>query len=197
MYSTEPSTDLTPAHRRLLLRLARDAIAHGLRTGRPPAVDPDRFDEPLRARRATFVTLEKEGRLRGCIGHLEAIQPLVMDVAENAFNAAFRDPRFPPVEASELDALEIHISVLSPPEPMQFESEADLLRQLRPGVDGLILEEGPYKGTFLPSVWEQLPDPHQFLAQLKLKAGLPPNHWSARMRVWRYTTESFSEAEFA
>ncbi|HHB11895.1 MAG TPA: AmmeMemoRadiSam system protein A [Chromatiales bacterium] len=184
---------LSPAHRRLLLQVARDSIAHGLRTGRPLPVDPADFDPELQAQRATFVTLEEGGQLRGCIGHLEAIQPLVADVAENAFNAAFRDPRFPPVRAGEFDALEIHISVLSPPEPMAFDSEGDLLRQIRPGVDGLILEEGVYKGTFLPSVWEQLPDPRQFLAQLKMKAGLPPNYWSDTLKVSRYTTESFAE----
>ncbi len=184
---------LSPAHRRILLQVARDSIAHGLRTGRPLVVDPADFDPELQAQRATFVTLEEGGQLRGCIGHLEAIQPLVADVAENAFNAAFRDPRFPPVSAGEFDALEIHISVLSPPEPMAFDSETDLLRQIRPGVDGLILEEGIYKGTFLPSVWEQLPDPRQFLAQLKMKAGLPPNYWSDTLKVSRYTTESFAE----
>ena len=147
--------------------------------------------------RATFVTLNKFGELRGCIGHLEAIQPLIADVAENAFNAAFRDPRFQPVTASEFGDLEVHISVLSPPEPMVFTSEADLLRQIRPGIDGLILEDGAYRGTFLPSVWEQLPDPAQFLAHLKMKAGLPPNYWSDTLKVSRYTTESFSEQDLA
>ena len=106
-------------------------------------------------------------------------------------------PRFQPVSASEFGDLEIHISVLSPPEPMIFTSEADLLRQIRPGIDGLILEDGAYRGTFLPSVWEQLPDPAQFLAHLKMKAGLPPNYWSDTLKVSRYTTESFSEQDLA
>ncbi len=188
---------LNPQHRRILLRVARESIAHGLRSGRPLLVDPQEYDPELRAMRATFVTLNERGRLRGCIGHLEAIQPLVADVAENAFNAAFRDPRFPPVSAGEFDALEIHISVLSPPEPMEFSSQEDLLRQIRPGIDGLILEEGVYRGTFLPSVWEELPDPRQFLAHLKLKAGLPQDYWSDTLKVYRYTTESFSETETA
>ncbi len=183
----------SPEQRRTLLRVARTSIAHGLEQGRPLPVDPLEYDAELREERASFVTLNERGRLRGCIGHLQAIQPLVADVAENAFNAAFRDPRFPPVNAAEFDALEIHISILSPPEPMTFDSEEELLRQIRPGVDGLILEEGPYKGTFLPSVWEQLPDPRRFLAELKLKAGLPPDYWSEGIRVSRYTTESFSE----
>ncbi len=188
---------LSPVHRRILLQVARDSIAHGLRTGRPLAVDPADFDPELQERRASFVTLNRHGRLRGCIGHLEAIQPLVADVAENAFNAAFRDPRFPPLTAGEFDDLEVHISVLSPPEPLAFDSEADLLEKIRPGVDGLILEEGPYRGTFLPSVWEQLPERGQFLAQLKMKAGLPPDYWSDTLKVYRYTTESFSEKELA
>jgi AmmeMemoRadiSam system protein A len=194
MFSTDVSEQtLSDEHRRILLGVARESIAHGLRTGRPLAVDPASFDPELQAERATFVTLNEQGRLRGCIGHLEAIQPLVADVAENAFNAAFRDPRFPPVSAGEFDALEIHISVLSPPQPMRFSSEEELLAQIRPGIDGLILEEGVYRGTFLPSVWEQLPDRRQFLAQLKLKAGLPPDYWSDTVKVYRYTTESFSE----
>ena len=188
---------LSLQHRRILLRVARESIAHGLRSGRPLPVDPKEYDPELRAMRATFVTLNERGRLRGCIGHLEAIQPLVADVAENAFNAAFRDPRFPPVSAGEFDALEIHISVLSPPEPMQFSSQEDLLQQIRPGIDGLILEEGAYRGTFLPSVWEELPDPRQFLAHLKRKAGLPQDYWSDTLKVYRYTTESFSESEAA
>jgi len=188
-------TQIAPIHRRVLLETARRSIAHGLETGRPLKVDPRDYDPELQRLRATFVTLNKEGELRGCIGHLEAVQPLIADVAENAFNAAFRDPRFPPLSAAEFDRIEIHISVLSPPEPMSFTSEADLLRQIRPGIDGLILEEGPYRGTFLPSVWEQLPEPERFLTHLKMKAGLPPNHWSDHLKVYRYTTESFSDAE--
>ncbi len=195
MSSRDRNTSLNDRQRRLLLEVARESIAHGLRTGRPLRVNPTDHDPALQAKRAAFVTLNERGRLRGCIGHLEAIQPLVADVAENAFSAAFRDPRFPPVTAGEFDALEIHISVLSPPEPVVFTSEADLLRRIRPGTDGLILEEGPYRGTFLPSVWEQLPEPRQFLAQLKLKAGLPPDYWSDSVKVYRYTTESFSESD--
>ena len=159
MSSTDTKQQISNQHRRILLVTARDSIAHGLRTGKPLTVDVAAYDPELQVERATFVTLNKFGELRGCIGHLEAIQPLIADVAENAFNAAFRDPRFQPVSASEFDDLEIHISVLSLPEPMVFTSEADLLRQIRPGIDGLILEEGIYRGTFLPSVWEQLPDP--------------------------------------
>ncbi|HEB95866.1 MAG TPA: AmmeMemoRadiSam system protein A [Sedimenticola thiotaurini] len=196
MPSHDPAhTPLPPQDRRLLLRLARDSIRHGLETGRPLRVVTEEYPATLQERRAAFVTLNRNGALRGCIGHLEAIQPLVDDVAENAFAAAFRDPRFPPLSPDEFDDLEIHISVLTPAHPMTFDSEADLVRQLRPGEDGLILEEGPYRGTFLPSVWESLPRPEEFLRHLKMKAGLPPDHWSDRIRIYRYGTESFSDRD--
>jgi hypothetical protein len=178
--------------RRVLLDLARSSISEGLARGIPLQVSVEDYPEALQALRASFVTLQSAGELRGCIGHLEPMQPLVADVAENAFAAAFRDPRFPPLRAPELAELHIHISVLGLAEPMQFDSEADLLRQLRPGVDGLILEDGWARGTFLPSVWESLPEPAAFLAHLKRKAGLPISYWSNQLRVYRYTTESFS-----
>ncbi len=193
MSSTDQTLD--NQQRRILLDTARASIRTGLEKGHPLVVDPGDYDEALQAQRATFVTLNKQGQLRGCIGHLEAIQSLIEDVAENAFSAAFKDTRFSPVTSSELDQLEIHISVLSPPEPVAFSSEEDLLRQIRPGKDGLILQDGYYRGTFLPSVWEQLPSPEEFLAHLKIKAGLPPNYWSDSLQVSRYTTESFSESQ--
>jgi len=120
---------------------------------------------------------------------LEACRPLVEDVAENAVAAAFHDPRFPPLSRDEFDDLKISISVLSPPEEMSFSSEADLLSQIRPGIDGLILQEGFQKGTFLPSVWEELPETEMFFEHLKLKAGLPAGYWSDTLRVFRYTAE--------
>jgi len=177
--------------RQLLLELAADSIRSGLDEGRALTVRPESYPERLRETRATFVTLNRSGELRGCIGHLEAIQPLVADVAENAWAAAFRDPRFQPLKPHELAGLEIHISVLTPPRPMAFESEQDLLRQIRPGVDGLILEDGAFKGTFLPSVWESITDPGEFLMHLKRKAGLPFNHWSESVKVFRYEAEGF------
>jgi len=131
-----------------------------------------------------------ETSLRGCIGTLEPQWALVLDVAKNARAAAFEDPRFPALTWPEFDRLEAHVSVLSMPEPMQFESEEDLLAQLRPGVDGLILEESFYRGTFLPAVWESLAEPQEFLRHLKQKAGLHPDYWSDTIKVQRYTTES-------
>jgi AmmeMemoRadiSam system protein A len=183
---------LSDEHRSTLLSIARQSIETGLETGRPLAVDPSDFAPPLQETRATFVTLHIGDALRGCIGHLEAGQPLVSDVADNAFSAAFRDPRFTPLAALELPDLQIHISVLTPAEPISFSSEQDLVAQLQPGIDGLILEVGPARGTFLPSVWDSLPEPAQFLAQLKRKAGLSADYWSDQVRVSRYRTESFS-----
>jgi AmmeMemoRadiSam system protein A len=188
----EPA-DLDPTHRCILLELARGSLAHGLTHGRALVVDPSDYPPELRAERAAFVTLHEEGQLRGCIGHLEAVAPLVCDVADNAFAAAFRDPRFPPLQAQELARLHIEISVLTVPEPIACSSEADLLRQVEPGRDGLILAEGRTRGTFLPTVWESLPEAKDFVRHLKVKAGLSPGHWSDAVQVWRYRTESFSE----
>jgi len=188
---TESTERLSTAAREILLQTARDSIQHGLDRAEPLRVESADFSAELQAQRASFVTLNRSGQLRGCIGHLEACQPLVEDVADNAFSAAFRDPRFPPLSPHEVSELEIHISVLTPAEPMRFDSEVDLLRQIRPGIDGLILEDGRFKGTFLPSVWESLPRAEDFLRQLKNKAGLAQNHWSESLRVYRYETESF------
>jgi AmmeMemoRadiSam system protein A len=190
-----PAAAFDAAQRTILLGTARASIEFGLAHGRPLNVHPAEYPEPLKALLASFVTLHEGGQLRGCIGHLEAYQPLIVDVAENAYAAAFRDPRFPPLEARELPALQIHVSVLSEPAPLNFTSEADLVAQLRPGVDGLILQDGRHRGTFLPSVWESLADPGDFLTHLKIKAGLAPNHWSDTLQVARYTTESFGSAE--
>jgi AmmeMemoRadiSam system protein A len=174
----------------LLKDIARRSIAEGVRTGKPLAVDPEEFPPALRAKHASFVTLRRNGTLRGCIGTLEGNVPLVFGVAENAFKAAFRDPRFSPLAERDLSEIEIHISVLSPLERVEVSSESDLLAKLRPGVDGVVLRQGLQQGTFLPSVWEELPDAAQFVRQLKRKAGLPAEHWSDTLEVWRYTAES-------
>jgi len=189
----EPAPLLSPEHRLTLLKLARDSIAHGLTARCPLPVRLDEQDEALRAERAAFVTLHEQGRLRGCIGHLEAVAPLVVDIADNAYAAAFRDPRFPPLTAGELDLIHIEISVLTPAEPIGFDGEQGLLDALEPGRDGVILAEGPRRGTFLPSVWEQLPDRRDFLRHLKQKAGLGPEYWSDQIRAWRYRSEAFAE----
>ena len=181
---------LSEQSRQRLLGMAIDSIRHGLDHASPLNVVVSELPEELRAPRATFVTLERKKRLRGCIGMLEARFPLGVDVANNAFSAAFRDPRFSPLTESELEGLDIHISILSPPEPLPCRDEEDLLRKVRPNIDGLIIADGWHRATFLPSVWEQLSDPRDFIAELKMKAGLSPTHWSKTIRVERYTTES-------
>ena len=180
-----------------LLDIARQSIRSGLVRGCTLEVDPRDYSESLWPLRATFVTLKIEARLRGCIGTLEARLPLVVDVAEHAYAAAFEDPRFAPLRKQEFPSLAVHISVLSPAEPMQFSSEDDLLGQLQPGIDGLVLRLGERRATFLPSVWEDIRDPYVFLAQLKQKARLPLDFWSTDIQVERYTTESFGDEEAA
>ena len=187
-----------PAHdalgleaRRHLLGIAARSIRHGITHGKACAVDLDRLPPVLGERRAAFVTLESNRRLRGCIGSLEAVRPLAEDVAHNAHAAAFTDPRFPPVREDDLEALGIRISVLSSPAPMHVESEAHLVSRLRPGIDGLIIEDGRKRATFLPSVWKGIPEPARFVRELAAKAGWPAGHWSATVRAWRYTTEEF------
>ena len=182
---------VSPALRDRLRHLARASIEYGLEAGRPIEVTLQEWPETLCEHRATFVTLEIEARLRGCIGALDATRPLVRDVSANAFAAAFRDPRFPPVTTLEFPNLDIHVSVLSPVEPMAVRSEAELLERLRPGVDGLILEELGKRGTFLPAVWRSLPQAGEFVEQLKAKAGFAPDYWSESVRAYRYTTEEF------
>lgn len=177
--------------RQRLLELARMSIAHGLESGKPLQISQNDVDSDMWQARACFVTLHQSHQLRGCIGSLEAHRPLAEDVCENAYAAAFRDPRFPALSGTEFKTIDLSISVLSESEPMHFVSEADLIRQIRPGIDGLILEDRGHRGTFLPAVWEQLPDPVDFLQHLKIKAGLPPDHWSDSLQVSRYTSESF------
>lgn len=179
----------TDSQKATLLELAHASIKHGLETGRPLTVNLDDYEPELQEQGACFVTLQIDNQLRGCIGSLEAHRPLVEDVTDNAFSAAFRDPRFPRLIDSEYEQLQYHISVLDKPVPMSFDSEQDLLQQIRPGIDGLVLHDGINKGTFLPSVWESLPDPESFLQHLKMKAGLSPNHWSDSVKVERYTVE--------
>jgi hypothetical protein len=190
---TGTAASLAAEDRATLLRVAHRSIEQGLQQGRALLPDPTDYAASLSPLRATFVTLEIAGRLRGCIGTLEARAPLVVDVAEHAFAAAFEDPRFPPVDRDELPQLAIHISILSPAAPIVFQDERHLLTQLRPGIDGLILRFGQRRATFLPSVWESLSEPVDFLSHLKQKAGLPPDFWADGVEVERYTTESFGK----
>jgi AmmeMemoRadiSam system protein A len=179
----------SPAQKTLLLDMAKKSISYGLQHGKPLPIDIRQYEKPLQCIRAVFVTLEKQKQLRGCIGTLQAHEPLIEAIVHYAFEAAFHDPRFSPVTIDEVEVLDIHLSILTPPVKMSFTSEEDLLRQLRPHVDGLILTEKYYSGTFLPSVWSQLPDPKAFLNHLKMKAGLPEHYWSKTIQIQRYTAE--------
>ncbi len=183
---------LNQKQRETLLQVARDSIRNGLEQNRPLPLEQQNFEAPLTDPGASFVTLKIDEKLRGCMGSLEAYTWLAEDVSKNAYSSAFEDPRFPSLVSEEEESLQIHISVLSPPAEVHFESEEELLQLLRPGVDGLILEEGRHRSTFLPSVWESLPGPVSFLRHLKRKAGLDESYWSSSLRIYRYTTESFS-----
>ncbi len=177
---------------RQLLAVARHAIAVELqRSSAAPATNGELLQPG-----ATFVTLFRYGELRGCIGSLKATRAVGIDVRENALAAAFRDPRFPPLCAAEFEATSVEVSLLSPPRSVTFATEKELCASLRPGVDGVTLELDDRRATFLPQVWETLPDPRSFLAALKDKARLPAGYWSPRLNVSLYQVTKWNESEF-
>ena len=186
-----PSIELSDEDKKISLQIAGESIRHGLEHGTAVKINTSDYSLNLQQTLACFVTLHKNGQLRGCIGALEAYQPLINDIAEHAFAAAFQDPRFPPVTADEISQLDLEISVLTNPVAMEFSSEDDLLSQIRPGIDGLILEHGFNRGTFLPSVWEQLPAVNDFFQHLKNKAGLAKDWWQDDVKMSRYETIIF------
>jgi AmmeMemoRadiSam system protein A len=187
---------LADASRTLLLMMARASIAAGVSGQAIQRPELASLPEELRAEGACFVTLTKLGALRGCIGSLEARQPLAADVCEHALDAALQDYRFSPVTAAELDSIHIEISVLTHPEPLAYQTPEDLLRALRPGVDGVILAQGRRRATFLPQVWDQLPEAPVFLSQLCEKMGAEPSLWrSSHLDVFTYQVECFEESE--
>ena len=190
-----PDSRLDEKERSTLLAVARDAIAHGISHERAPDIDTADFPPELRPLRATFVTLRKGAALRGCIGGLEARRPLVVDVAFSAYAAAFHDRRFVPVREKELAELSLHISILAPLEKIAVADQQELERMVRPGVDGLLLCAGSKRGTFLPSVWDSVSGPREFIEHLKQKAGLPVDAWSSEWELFRYTVESFPHEE--
>jgi len=189
-----PSTE-SPELGTALLDLARGALHQALKADPPQAASvaphcADTLDQPG----ATFVTLTQDGQLRGCIGSLQAWRPLRSDVQANAVAAGLSDPRFAPLRADELIRTRVEVSLLSAATLMAAIDEGDALAQLRPGVDGVILEHGRHRATFLPQVWEQLPERHQFLAHLKHKAGLSPAFWAPDLRLHRYTVTKWKES---
>jgi len=175
----------------LLLIRARNAIAAEFGMAPRPEADHPALHQPG----ATFVTLTQHGDLRGCIGSLEAWRPLGEDVKANAKAAAFGDPRFLPLAPDELERTRVEVSLLTPAVPLNFADEADAIRQMRPGIDGMIFECRSRRGTFLPQVWESLPEPRQFFAHLKQKAGFSPDFWSPDVRLYRYEVQKWKEAE--
>ncbi|MHB0926431.1 MAG: AmmeMemoRadiSam system protein A [Gallionellaceae bacterium] len=178
-------------HGKILLPIARAAISRVLDV-------PHAADETapwLAEHGACFVTLTQNGELRGCIGTLQAHRPLLADVKSNAVAAAIHDPRFMPLSVEELDITTVEISLLSPTTAMDVRGEADALAQIRPNVDGIVFEYGHYRSTFLPQVWEQLPQPRQFMAHLRRKAGLPEDFWEEGVKLSRYTVTKWSESE--
>ena len=177
-----------------LLRLARGSIEYGLVHGEPLPVHANELAGVLAEPAATFTTLRLDGELRGCCGALDAREALAADVARSAFQAAFRDSRFNPVREHELGAICLEVSVLSPLEPLPVAHEADLLERLAPGTDGLVIVAGARRATFLPKVWEMLPEPLRFLAALKAKCGLAEDYWSEQLEFLRYRTTTYSEA---
>jgi uncharacterized protein len=194
--NTEPDWDRHLHDQRLLLQLARQAVGCAAHLSPLPEMERGELSEWLRSHVASFVTLTAAGSLRGCIGGLYAAMPLVDDVRQHAYAAATEDPRFPPVLPEEVPHLRIEISVLSSPQPLAQLGPDDLLRQLRPGLDGVILQSGRHRATFLPQVWAKIPDPGQFLTVLCEKAYLPGDAWrSGRLEVLTYQVESFEEPE--
>ncbi len=185
--------ELGADERSCLLDIARASIRHGIESGQARLPDSAGLGEALRIPAAVFITLTRNGQLRGCIGSLQASEPLAEAVAHSAFNAALRDRRFAPLKGEELDRIEIEISVLSEMQPLEAESRQALLAQLEPGVDGLLLEDQGHRATFLPKVWEKMRDADEFLDQLLLKAGLGARHWSPSISFHRYHTLSFAE----
>jgi AmmeMemoRadiSam system protein A len=183
---------LTETDIQQLRDVAWESINYGVSNGRSViSVDPTKYSPALQERASSFVTLRAGAALRGCMGRLEAETSLIEDVARNANNAAFHDPRFDPVHQEEIDGLDLKLSVLSKPEPFPVESEAELLERIRPGVDGIILKSGSRKATFLPAVWEMLSTPLEFIAQLKRKAGLPEDYWSDNIEIQRYRADEY------
>lgn len=177
-----------PIGQALLVR-ARNAIAAGLGQPTQPEPEAPELEQPG----ATFVTLTQDNHLRGCIGSLEAHRTLDADVRANARAAAFADPRFSPLRATELRRTRVEVSLLTPAVPIDFDDEADATRKLRPGVDGVIFEWQGRRGTFLPQVWENLPDPRTFLNTLKQKAGLPADFWAPDVKLYRYEVQKWKE----
>jgi AmmeMemoRadiSam system protein A len=179
-----------------LLKIARETIKSKLFKSKEPQIDWQNIPDIYKHKLGTFVTITIEDNLRGCIGHIIPRETLIEGIMGNAVNAAFKDPRFLPLTKAEFENIEIEISVLTPPEELSYADAEDLLKKLRPGVDGVIIKKKYHESTFLPQVWEQLPDKKEFLAHLCLKAGLTPDEWQkGELQVSTYQVQAFKEEE--
>jgi len=185
---------LSPAEKQILLTLARESLECGVKTGKLPELDLHSIPPRLCEHGASFVTLTINAELRGCVGALQAYQPLVQDVREHTVAAALQDPRFPPVQISELNGIRIEVSRLTDPVELKYSSAEDLLTRLRPHIDGVILRDGFRRATFLPQVWSKIPDVADFLDNLCYKMGAEPALWRHRLlTVQIYQVEEFCE----
>lgn len=190
------SDPLTTDEKKILLRLARRSIELAVARQPLPPLALEDYPPRLRELGASFVTLTKNGSLRGCIGSLEPYQPLVQDVCEHAAAAALDDYRFPPVVAFEVSHLLIEVSRLTTPQPLEYQNPGELLEKLRPGLDGVVIRDGVPRATFLPQVWDKLPAAEDFLAHLCQKMGAPPDLWKRKpLQVFTYQVEEFNEEE--
>jgi AmmeMemoRadiSam system protein A len=185
---------LTLDEQKTLLRVSREAIEHRVRGEKLSGIQTEAMTPILREQGASFITLTIDGQLRGCIGALEAYQPLVEDVREHAVAAALEDPRFPPLSEDELSRIQIEISRLTRPFPLEYKDADDLISKLRPYIDGVILKDGLRRSTFLPQVWEKISDPSEFMDNLCYKMGAAHHHWrNKHLDVFTYQVEEFHE----
>lgn len=192
--NTDSPHDFSRHQGDVLIKLGRQTISEKLGRFSEEVAPGSLQDKDFQARRGTFVTLTIDGQLRGCIGSLQASESILEGVKRNAVNAAFRDPRFPDLDERELDKIDIEVSILTDPQPLAYQDSQDLLAKLRPNVDGVILSKGSHSATFLPQVWEQLPQPEKFLSHLCRKAGLAADAWkTSRLEIMTYQVQYFEE----
>ncbi len=185
---------LTQTEKEILLKYAREALEVGVQGGKLSSINMEKLPERLREIGASFVTLTIGGYLRGCIGTLEASQPLIDDVREHTLAAAFNDYRFPPVRPEEVDQINIEISYLTPPIPLDYRDSNDLVNRLHPGIDGVVIRDGIRRATFLPQVWQKISDPEEFLSMLCRKMGVDANSWrTKKLEILVYKVEEFSD----
>jgi AmmeMemoRadiSam system protein A len=185
---------LTQPEKEILLKFAREALEVGVQGGKLSSIDMEKLPERLCEIGASFVTLTIGGYLRGCIGTLEASQPLIDDVREHTLAAAFNDYRFPPVRPEEVTQINIEISYLTAPIPLDYRDSNDLVNHIRPGIDGVVIRDGIRRATFLPQVWQKISDPEEFLSMLCRKMGVDANYWrTKKLEILVYQVEEFSE----